>query len=62
MGAAKGWDVLHYRVSLSLYGLHVGVPKALRPYAYAVAPCPYISPRLSEAFAIPAEACAQLRA
>jgi len=61
LGGPMGWDELHYRVSLSLYGLHVGVPEALRPYAYAVAPCAYISPQLSEAFAVPAADCARLR-
>lgn len=54
LGGAMGREELHYRVSLSLYGLHFGVPEALRPYAYPVPPCAYISPQLSEAFAIPA--------
>jgi hypothetical protein len=56
LGGAVLRDELHYRVSLSLYGLHFGAPEALRPYVYPVAPCAYISPALSEAFAIPAAA------
>lgn len=62
LGGAMGREELHYRVSLSLYGVHFGVPESLRLYAYPVPPCAYISPQLSEAFAIPAAECARLRA
>lgn len=51
---------LHYRVSLSLYGLTFGYPPELEPYRYAVEPCRFISPRMSAAFAIPAEAALTL--
>lgn len=51
---------LHYRVSLSLYGLHVGVPAALEAWELAVDDCAYITRRQSRAFRIPAAACAAL--
>ena len=58
LGARIPAAELHYRVSLSLYGLHFGYPAALDPYRYPVEACRFIAPRLSAAFAIPASDCA----
>lgn len=56
LGAAMSPAEIHYRVSLSLYGLHFGVPKELEPYEFPIEASEYVSPKLSRGFAIPAPA------
>lgn len=56
LGAAMSPAEIHYRVSLSLYGLHFGVPKQLLPYEFPIEASAYVSPTLSRGFAIPAPA------
>ena len=53
---------LHYRVSLSLYGLTFGYPPVLEKFRYPVETCRFISPQMSAAFVIPAAAAASLSA
>lgn len=54
LGAQMRPAEVHYRVSLSLYGLTFGVPGELLPFEVPVEASAYVSPALSRAFALPA--------